>query len=189
MSAWLTPDRDAGNGSALGHLRQQEYHDRVIAARGESQPAFDERRILAAGVAPPSNTGGMLGRRAWSARRLARLDATPDFHHGLLALSRDHPARHDPIASIGERLHTTAVVRRLRQAAVSEHRGIIFTAPSPPPARRRVVRAPAHVPRWRICALPRSLSRLGRSGQSARSRCRSSVASAAEAPHEGHPLP
>src|SRR5438034_6560611 len=35
-------------------------------------------------VAPPSNTGGILSRRALPAGRLARLGATPDFHHGLL---------------------------------------------------------------------------------------------------------
>ena len=56
-----------------------------LAARGESPSAFDERSILVAYVAPPSNPGGILGRRALSARRLARLGATPDFHHGLLA--------------------------------------------------------------------------------------------------------
>ena len=55
------------------------------AARCESPAAFNERYILAARVAPPSNTGGILGRRVLSARRLARLDATPDFHHGLVA--------------------------------------------------------------------------------------------------------
>ena len=55
------------------------------AARGESPPAFDERGILAAGVAPSSHTGGILSRRALPARRLARLGATPDFRHGLLA--------------------------------------------------------------------------------------------------------
>ena len=56
-----------------------------LAARGESPPAFDERRILAASVPPPSNTGGILSRCALPARRLARLGATPDFHHGLRA--------------------------------------------------------------------------------------------------------
>ena len=56
----------------------------ALAARGESPSASDERSILVAYVAPPSNTGGILGRRALSARRLARLGATPDFHHGLL---------------------------------------------------------------------------------------------------------
>ena len=44
----------------------------------------DERCILAACVAPPSNTGGILGRRALPTRRLTRLDATPGFHHVLL---------------------------------------------------------------------------------------------------------
>ena len=57
-----------------------------LAARGESPLAFDEREILAACVAPPSNTGGILSRRALPARRLARLGATPDFHHGLLVI-------------------------------------------------------------------------------------------------------
>ncbi|PYQ92796.1 MAG: hypothetical protein DMF97_21150, partial [Acidobacteria bacterium] len=67
------------------------------AARGESLAAFDGRCIPApphgaqsapwgprAGcVAPRSHTPGMLGRRALPAGRLARLGATPDFHHGL----------------------------------------------------------------------------------------------------------
>ncbi len=56
-----------------------------LAVRGESPSAFDERCILVACVAPPSNTGGILSRRALPARRLARLGAAPDFHHGLLA--------------------------------------------------------------------------------------------------------
>ena len=30
------------------------------------------------------DTGGILGRRALPVRRLTRLCATPDFHHGLL---------------------------------------------------------------------------------------------------------
>src|SRR5205809_2623520 len=68
------------------------------AARGESLAAFDERCIPtppqrgcrvggpgAGGVAPPSNTPGILSRRALPAGRLARLGATPDFHHGLLS--------------------------------------------------------------------------------------------------------
>ena len=58
-----------------------------LAARGERPLAFDEREILAACVAPPSNTGGILSRRALPARRLARLGATPDFHHGLLGIA------------------------------------------------------------------------------------------------------
>src|SRR5205809_2819077 len=56
-----------------------------LTARGESLAAFDERCIPAGGVAPPSNTPGILSRRALPAGRLARLGATPDFHHGLLA--------------------------------------------------------------------------------------------------------
>src|SRR6266852_4311300 len=39
-------------------------------------------------VAPPSNIPDILGRRALPARRLARLGATPDFHHGLLGDQR-----------------------------------------------------------------------------------------------------
>ncbi|HLG56658.1 MAG TPA: hypothetical protein VI485_15070 [Vicinamibacterales bacterium] len=56
-----------------------------LAARGESPAAFDERCIPPGGVAPPSNTPGIFGRRALPAGRLARLGATRDFHHGLLA--------------------------------------------------------------------------------------------------------
>ena len=48
---------------------------------GALQCSSDERCILAACVAPPSNTGGILGRRALPVRRLTRLCATPDFHH------------------------------------------------------------------------------------------------------------
>ena len=55
------------------------------AARGESPSAFDGRCLLATCVPPPLNTGGILGRRALSVRRLARLAVTPGFHHGLLA--------------------------------------------------------------------------------------------------------
>src|SRR5687767_7755534 len=58
---------------------------RAPAARGESLAAFDGRCIPAGGVAPRSHTAGMLGRRALPAGRLARLGATPDFHHGLPA--------------------------------------------------------------------------------------------------------
>src|SRR5437867_13296037 len=36
------------------------------------------------GVAPPSHTTGMLGRRALPAGRIAALGATMDLHHGLL---------------------------------------------------------------------------------------------------------
>ena len=59
-----------------------------LAVRGESPSAFDERCILVACVAPPSNTGGILGRRALPARRLARLGAAPDFHHDGMDSSR-----------------------------------------------------------------------------------------------------
>ena len=57
---------------------------RIHWRSGALQCSSDERCILAACVAPPSNTGGILGRRALPVRRLTRLCATPDFHHGLL---------------------------------------------------------------------------------------------------------
>src|SRR5947207_9227059 len=76
-----------------------------LAAGGESLAAFDERCIPkppqcgcrvggpgAGGVASPSNTPGILSRRALPAGRLARLGATPDFHHGLLGLKRTAPS-------------------------------------------------------------------------------------------------
>ena len=83
-----------------------------LAARGESLAAFDERCIPAGGVAPPSNTPGILSRRALPAGRLARLGATPDFHHGLLG---------PLVGKLGlatEALQTD-VERRLRQAGLS----------------------------------------------------------------------
>ena len=46
--------------------------------------AFDGRCIPAGRVAPPSNTAGILSRRALPAGRLTRLGATLPFHHGLL---------------------------------------------------------------------------------------------------------
>ena len=71
------------------HVRPAAFREiaaiaRLLAARGESLAAFDGRCIPAGCVAPPSNTPGILGRRALPAGRLARLGATPDFHHGLL---------------------------------------------------------------------------------------------------------
>src|SRR5712691_2078330 len=62
-----------------------EMGQRALAARGESPAAFDGRCIPGGCVAPPSNTPGILGRRALPAGRLARLGATPDFHRGLLS--------------------------------------------------------------------------------------------------------
>src|ERR687888_302100 len=59
-----------------------------LTARGETPAAFDGRCILAGCVAPRSNTPGILGRRALPSRRLARLGATPDFHHGLYRAPR-----------------------------------------------------------------------------------------------------
>jgi len=58
-----------------------------LAARGETLAAFDGRCIPVGCVAPRSNTPGILGRRALPAGRLARLGATPEFHHGLLVFA------------------------------------------------------------------------------------------------------
>jgi len=58
-----------------------------FAARGETLAAFDGRCIPVGCVAPRSNTPGILGRRALPAGRLARLGATPEFHHGLLVFA------------------------------------------------------------------------------------------------------
>jgi hypothetical protein len=71
--------------------------NRHPAARGETLAAFDERGIPGGCVAPPSNTAGILSRRALPAAgapaaravrsgvegRLARLGATPEFQNGL----------------------------------------------------------------------------------------------------------
>jgi putative heme-binding domain-containing protein len=59
----------------------------ALAARGETPAAFGRRCIPADCVAPPSNIPDILRRRALSSGRLAALGATPDFHHGLLALA------------------------------------------------------------------------------------------------------
>jgi hypothetical protein len=63
-----------------------------LTARGKSLAAFDGRCILAGCVALPSNIPDILGHRAWPARRLARLGATPDFHHGLLSTAQEFRA-------------------------------------------------------------------------------------------------
>ena len=61
----------------------------TLAARGESPAAFDRRcipKLPALGhFLQGSHTAGMLPRRAWSSGRIARLDATRGFHHGLAA--------------------------------------------------------------------------------------------------------
>src|SRR6186997_977380 len=70
----------------------------ALAARGKSLAAFDGRCIPGGCVASPSNTPGILGRRALPAGRLARLGATPDFHHGLLGDARPlHPRTSAPV--------------------------------------------------------------------------------------------
>ena len=72
-------------GRAFDSMPDSRRTEEPLAARGESLAAFDGRCIPASRVAPLSNTPGILGRRALLAGRLARLDATPDFHQGLLA--------------------------------------------------------------------------------------------------------
>src|SRR5712692_644734 len=67
----------------LAPLKPRPTSSAPLTARGESLAAFDGRCIPAGCVAPPSNTPGILGRRALPSGRLARLGATPDFHHGL----------------------------------------------------------------------------------------------------------
>src|SRR4051794_33526167 len=65
---------------------------RAQAARGESLAAFDGRCILDGGVAPRPNIPDLPGRRALPLRRLTRLDATPDFHHGPPGVQPADPA-------------------------------------------------------------------------------------------------
>ena len=66
------------------------------AARRKSAAAFDRRYIPAAGVAPRSNTAGMLPRRAWywpsAASITTGLGATPHFPYGLLVSGSVHAA-------------------------------------------------------------------------------------------------
>src|ERR1700675_2452001 len=63
------------------------------AARGATPSAFERRCIPSGGVAPPSNTPGMLGRRALPAGRIAALGATMDLHHGLPGAAAVAPRR------------------------------------------------------------------------------------------------
>src|SRR5579862_5860929 len=74
----------------MGNTRDvlsRDPHRACLAARGESPAAFGERCIPPGCVAPRSNTPGILTRRALPSGRIAALDATPDFHHGLLVES------------------------------------------------------------------------------------------------------
>src|SRR5438128_5513430 len=73
--------------SRSGRVRLRGDPTVRLTARGESLAAFGRRCIPAGCVAPPSNTPGILGRRALPAGRIVALGATPDFHHGLLALT------------------------------------------------------------------------------------------------------
>jgi hypothetical protein len=69
----------------------------VSAARGESPAAFDGRCIPPSGVARRSNTPGILPPRALPAGRLARLGATRDFHHTLLAQGSGSGRASEPV--------------------------------------------------------------------------------------------
>jgi len=83
---------------------------RAPATPGESLAAFDGRCIHApphragkraagtpalAALLRPQIRPGILGCRALPARRLARLGATPDFHHGLLGSGSSRAASRD----------------------------------------------------------------------------------------------
>ena len=57
-----------------------------LAARGKSPTAFNRCCIPPRGVAPQSNTPSILPRRALGPGPRTGLDATPDFHHGLLGI-------------------------------------------------------------------------------------------------------
>ena len=59
-------------------------HTDHLAARGKSPTAFNRCCIPPRGVAPQSNTPSILPRRALGPGPRTGLDATPDFHHGLL---------------------------------------------------------------------------------------------------------
>src|SRR2546422_9225938 len=72
----------------------------TLTARGESLAAFDGRCSPGGCVAPRSNTPGILGRRALPAGRLARLGATPDFHHGLLKDGNPFLAAHQRVHEV-----------------------------------------------------------------------------------------
>ena len=72
-------------------MQQSCTYGSVRGAAGDRRPyrdasaaAFDGRCIRAGGVAPPSNTFGILGCRALPSRRLTRLGATRHLRRGLL---------------------------------------------------------------------------------------------------------
>src|SRR5712691_4744796 len=65
------------------------------------------------GVAPRSNTPGILGRRAVPSGRLARLGATPDFHHGLLTAEVAESAE---VLFLGSACSARAAVKRRRSS-------------------------------------------------------------------------
>src|SRR6266513_1370412 len=95
------------------------------AARGESLAAFDGRCILAGCVAPPLNTPGIRGRRALPARRLARLGATPHFHHGLLASPRASDPNKRTSTTLPERLFRRRFTNSVNASCRLEAEGIL----------------------------------------------------------------
>ena len=68
-----------------------ESTEAALAARGKSPTAFNRCCIPPRGVAPQSNTPSILPRRALGPGPRTGLDATPDFHHGLLEVRHEMP--------------------------------------------------------------------------------------------------
>src|SRR5438552_17591320 len=92
-----TLSRSPGRGPNATRFRTWMIARSVLAARGETPAAFGRRcippppqrgcRVGGPGsgcVAPRSKTPGILARRALPSGRIAALDATLDFRHGLL---------------------------------------------------------------------------------------------------------
>ena len=116
---------------------------KALAVRRESPSAFDERCILVACVAPPSNIGGILGRRALPARRLARLGAAPDFHHGLLELGIDIGAL-DVCVMAGYQGTIAATWQRAGRAGRRASRSAAVMVASREPLDQFIVRNPSY---------------------------------------------
>ena len=108
----------------------------VVAARGASAAAFDERCIPPGGVAPRSNTGGILARRALPDGRIARLGATRHLHHGLLA--RGGPATAQSIHEAPANAPSIGRVAPTGRARPAAHvSGVVVAADGAPVAAHR----------------------------------------------------
>ncbi len=70
-------------------------------------------------MAHPLNTGCILARRALPARRVTRLDATPDFHHGLLGDKRVGGARAESLSGAFLRVRLQRFSQRRSAGAVA----------------------------------------------------------------------